>query len=386
MEKIYFRILSGALFLLILETSLAFSQPILFDGNEKVMNTDGDTRGIAVQGYYVYLADGNKGLKIINVSNPYVFVLTGRLPLPGCFIDQVAVDEDVAVLTDTANNRVHFVDVSAKMRPALMGSLDVEGETPRKVVAYRGLAFVVEYGDDPSDPDYFSGIEVFSYETEPASTQLTGIERVRDVAVSGKYLFAAVGDQLHVHKRIRSGFSTTRYHSIDFTPGDNVNSLTLYGNRLFAFGSELYVVTVFTFRFPGPDPFRTRETLLIFIANQISVPGDRENRRVDAAILDYGGGLTSAPSVFVLLTTMRCCGMCIYNSRTNNLQPFDFFDGSTESWISMQDVYEATEGRVQIFDSAFSEYFWNGLFSGGILAFGAIGDYGLGCVQVELRR
>ena len=111
---------------------------------EKNVNTDGDTRGMAVQDYYVYLADWARGLKIINMSNPHAYVLVGALALPGCFVEQVAVDNNIVVLTDTQNNRIHFVDAHDLMRPRLVESLDVNGDVPRRIDARDGKAFVLE--------------------------------------------------------------------------------------------------------------------------------------------------------------------------------------------------------------------------------------------------
>lgn len=346
---------------------------------EKNANTDGQARGIVVQDYYVYLADGAGGLKIINMSNPYAYVMAGSLSLPNCFVEQIAVDSNIVVLTDTQNHQVHFVDASDKMRPVLLQSLTVSGDVPRKIVAESGKAFILEYGDDPSAPDYFSGIEVFSYGATIESVQLTPINAIRTVAVDPGYILTGGGNEILLFHRDAIGFNTTPARTISLTAGEEIMSLSIWNQYLFAFGkNQLYAVGILKlYLFPYPP------ILLVWVLDQAAVPGDPENRKVSAALLDYGNGTTSDPYIYLLLTSLKGYGMFFFNKSTLELKPYNMYDVETSTWLVFRDVDEASEGEVKIYDSAFPEYFYPGVFKGGTFGLGAIGDYGLGYVQVK---
>ena len=384
----------------VLRAASAFA---LVDAMAKNLYTNGNTKGIAQMGYYIYLADGDKGLKIINVSNPRYFVTTGVLPMPG-FVEQVAVDSnDMAVLSDTKDKQIHFVDIYDKMRPELKWTLPARGDIPRAVIANAGMAFVVEYGKDPSDQDYFSGIEVFSYQPEAESIQLERIAGVRDVVVTSTHLFAAGGNHLYAYRRTSSGFEVKPETTLDFLGTEDIQSLALSGQYLFAFGTEqLYVILKpltpimpmpripieipglpeggtprFSFSAPESSPIE-----LTVIANA-RVDVEQENRKVSAAVLNYGNGLTSNPSIFILLTTLKSFGLFAFDGTTNTLSPASYMDLSTSEWIVFKNIYEETDRKIKIYDSAFSEYPYPGVLKGGIVGVGAVGDYGLGYVYFQ---
>ncbi|MCK4943073.1 MAG: hypothetical protein KAS65_05815, partial [Candidatus Aminicenantes bacterium] len=376
MKKINVKKFLVVLFLMLLWIYPVYSQ---IEVLEKNANTNGDTRGIAVQDYHVYLADGAGGFKIVNMSNPYLYVITGMLQMSGCFIEQVAVDGNIVILTDTLNNQIHFVDVSDKMRPELLESLTVTGDVPRRIAAEGGKAFVLEYGDDSTAPGYFSGVEVFSYQTTIGSVQLTPISNIQDVEVNASYVLAAGGNQLQLFRRNATGFNITPARILNFPAGEEIKSLDLYGMHLFAFGkNQLYAIVIFKFQlFPNPP------ILIVWLLDQIAVSGYQDNRNVNAAILDYGDGTTSAPYIYLLTTTLKSYGMFFFNTSTIELKAFSMYDLESSSWIVFRDVYDASDGKVKIYDSAFPEYFNPGAFKGGTFGLGAIGDYGLGYVQVK---
>lgn len=346
---------------------------------EKNANTDGDTRGIAVQDYYVYLADGTGGLKIINMSNPYCYVLTGALSLPGSFVEQVAVDSNIVVLTDTQNNRVHFVDVSDKMRPELLESPTVNGDVPRRIEAEGGRAFVLEYGDDPLAPGYFCGIEVFAYGITIESVQLTPVNNLRSLAVNADYVLTGGGNQILLFRRDAVGFVVTPARTTTLPANEEIQSLCLWNQYLFAFGKdELYAFGIFTLHlYPHPP------LLIVWPLAQEPVPGDPVNRRISASILDYGNGSTSDPVIYLLLTTQKEYGMFFFNSSTLVLRAFNMYDLESSTWVVFRDVDEASDGEIEIYDSAFPIHFYPGAFNGGTFGMGALGDYGLGYVQVK---
>jgi hypothetical protein len=346
---------------------------------EKSADTDGDTRGIAVQDYYVYLADGAGGLKIINMSNPYSYVLTGTLSIPGSFVEQVAVDHNIVVLTDTQNNRVHFVDVIDKMRPVLLETLTVNGDVPRRIEAEGGKAFVLEYGADMLAPDYFSGIEVFSYGVTIESVQLTEIAGIRDLAVNADYILTGGGSEIQIFRRDAVGFLTAPDWSVALPANEEIQSLSLWNQYLFAYGKDkLYGLGIFELHlYPNPP------ILIVWMLDQEPVPGDPVNRRVSASVLDYGNGSTSDPYIYLLLTSQKEYGLFYFNSSSLVLKAYMMYDYERSLWVMFRDVDEASEGEIKIYDSVFPLYFYPGAFRGGTFGLGAIGSYGLGYVQVK---
>ncbi len=362
--------------------------------------TDGQAMGVAVQGHYSYVADGTGGLKIINMSNPHGFLNYGRLHIPGGKIEQASVSGSLVVLTDTAASaagpfgRVHFVDVQDKMRPRLIGSLPLGGNKPHTVTSSGRTAFVVEYGDDPSD---FSGIEVFTcYGTSPRSTQLTAIPGIRDMTVSNKYVFAATSGSIIAYEKTLSGFSATEADRLAFPAGANINSVVLYSIYMFAFGDQLYVVgpilpdfsIVFRwvpFPFPGGIflDIIAAAPLELSIINRADIPGDRVSRRVDATIPELGGGVTTAPLVYILLTTRNCYGMYTFNYDTRDMAPFHILYRDSTAPAILFDIHAATDGKITIFDAVFPQHFSPGFFEGGLMGLGAIGSSGLGYIYLE---
>jgi hypothetical protein len=365
----------------------------LIDLKERYMDTGGDTRGIAVRNFHVFLAEGPQGLKIANLSNPNGVMITGLLSIPDSFVEQVAVDKDTVVLTDTRNRQIHFVNARDVHRPELLETLRARGDIPRRVVASGGKAYVVEYGDNPRALDYFAGIEVFSYAfgARPESRQLRAIERVRDVVLHRGYVFAAAGHQILAYRTSASGFSATPVTSFDLPRTEEIQSLTALDGYLFAFGNkELYVVgfVPIPIRIPGPEPLlppRDRKLPPLDLSIIASLPVDCEpdNRRIDATIADYGGGLTSGPNIVILLTTLKSYGLFGFNKTTRELRAFDIPDRSASATYVFRDVYEATEGRLRIYDSAFPEYFYPGWLRGGVMGIGALGENGFGWAHIQ---
>ena len=355
--------------------------------------TGGDARGIALRDHYVFLADGRGGLKIFNMSNPEVVMLTGRLVLPESFVDQVALDGDMVVLTDTRNKRIHLVDVWDVMRPRL-GKTHSLQDLPRAVAGAGGKAFVVVRGEPPSHTDYFSGIEVFSYGTKRETTQQVAIEDVRDLALRGAYVFVAAGNRLLVYQQSPTGIDSRPVDQVEFPETETIQSLALYQSYLFALGNEqLYVV--------GPVALNSLTPLIprpllphkikaqpreLRIYARAAVPGDLENRKVDAAVLDLGGGHTTEPYIAVLLTTRKGYGGFLFDKTTHTLTPYEMSDLRTLSSFTFRDVYELSEGRLVIYDSAFPDDFYPGFAQGGLMGVGAIGNMGLGYVYGRPSR
>lgn len=338
---------------------------------ERNVDTNGETRGIALRDFYAFLADGNAGLKIINMSNRSSFRMKGNLSLPGSFVEQVAVEGDMVVLTDTKKKQVHFVNAWDTSNPELLASLNAQGDTPRAAAVSAGMAYVVEYGEKPGTTGYFSGIESFSIEEKIKSVDLRKLRGARDIAARHPLVFVGGSNRLYTFETAGSGLSPKPIAIVTFPVGEDVQSIALFEEWIFVFGRmNLYAVHII-------NPLKPT------ILDKSPVPGCPDFRRVDAMILDLGGGKFSDPQVFILLTTLMSYGMYTFHMPSGKLSAFPMYDVKTSGWTYFRDVHKASDGEVEIFDSALSRYFYPGAFSGGTFGLGAIGGYGMGFVQVD---
>lgn len=388
--------LAAAGLLAILLSVFLFASPPLFSQvelREKHLDTDGDTRGLALRDHYVFLAEGRRGFKIINVRNPYRFIITGSLAVPGSFIDKLAVNEKMAVLADPDNRLIHFVDITDLMRPELKATLATSGDKPRRVRVDGEKAYVVERGDDPRRLGYFAGIEVFSCGRRMESLQLTGMKGVQDVLPSGDYLLAAAGNRIKAFPKSSRGFNTTEDAVLDLPAGQEIQSLSQCGRFIFAISQDkVYALAFFTLHLPFfiESPFlawpRLRFIRVLSTIAEAPVPGVAENRKVSSAIFEYGGGRTSEPVIYVLVTTQGSYGMLTFDPATRALTPVSITDLVTAASMTMRDVSALSGGGVRIYDSALPLYFYSGLTNGGIVGFGAGGEFGLGFVQANPRH
>jgi len=400
-NQYYVKTLRWTALVLLLVAAPLFSQLEIM---QYTVASGGDTRGIAVKGYHVYLANGNSGLKIINLTNPRYPLTTGALPLNGRFCDQVAVSGNMVGLTDTDNDFVCFVDAKDKMRPILKAALKAGGDIPRGLVMSNGKAFVVERGAHMAAPVYFSGVEVFDFAgTTVRSRQLTAIADVRDVAATSQYLLVATSHDLQVFSRTVGGFAAMPVTTVDFPVGEEIASITLHGQYLFAFGrNQLYVIGHIPLALvpvpgslspglPAKSPLSPalakeiakKPSLKLKILVQAAVAGDTENRRIDAATIVFGGGSTSRPKIYLLLTTRTSYGLYIFDPTAETLTPFDIFDWRAHEHLVLYDIHEASGGEISIYDAAFPEYFAPGWNCGGVMGIGALGPTGFGYAIID---
>ncbi|MFN6133536.1 MAG: Calx-beta domain-containing protein, partial [Synechococcaceae cyanobacterium] len=95
--------------------------------------------GIALDGSRAYVADWNRGLKVVDVSNPRLPVLQSSLELSGTTVN-VAVSDNYAYLA-SYDKGVRIIDISNPSKPRLLGSYTTS--SPAFGVTVQGaLAFV----------------------------------------------------------------------------------------------------------------------------------------------------------------------------------------------------------------------------------------------------
>ena len=123
-------------------------------------NTDGKARGVTVVGRYAYIADYEKGLKIINIVNPTNPVLAGSLDTDGLAVGVTVVD-DYAYVADN-DKGLKIINISTPANPSLVGGLSTHAATGVMVI-----------GDYAYIADYSYGLKIINIST-PANPSLVG--------------------------------------------------------------------------------------------------------------------------------------------------------------------------------------------------------------------
>lgn len=150
--------------------------------------TPDDTRTVVAGGNYACIANGQYGMKIVDISNPARPVETAVFPVPGD-TDGVAISGEYAYLAYPVRfqeniSRLVAVDISDPYHPAEAGTLTFPGFA-RGVAVSGGYAYVA---------DYNSGLRIIRI-ADPAHPVLTGSyamqSRARRIAVNGNYVYLA---------------------------------------------------------------------------------------------------------------------------------------------------------------------------------------------------
>ena len=106
-------------------------------------NTPGQARGVAVSGDYAYVADGERGLRVIDISTPGDPLEVGSYDTSG-YAESVEMLGRVAIVADGSGGVV-LVDCATPASPVELASYDTHGwATDVEVV--QGHAYVVENG------------------------------------------------------------------------------------------------------------------------------------------------------------------------------------------------------------------------------------------------
>ncbi len=146
------------------------------------VDTPGLAYGVTVAGNVAYVADADSGLQVIDISTPSSPVIVGSMITPGKSW-HAAIEGDVAYVADHTGGLL-AVDISDPANPALIGSVATADRALRVAVA-GNVAYVADYvGDlqvvDITDPTNLAII---------ASVDLPDI--VRDVTVAGDVAYVA---------------------------------------------------------------------------------------------------------------------------------------------------------------------------------------------------
>ena len=148
-------------------------------------DTSGDALGVQVVGNYAYVADGNSGLQIVDISDPTTPTRKGTYDTDGYALG-VQVVGNYAYVAD-GNSGLQIVDITDRANPTRKGTYDTDGN-----------AFGVQVvGNDAYVADGSSGLQIVDI-TDRANPRFKGNYdtdgNARNVQVVGKYYYLADSD------------------------------------------------------------------------------------------------------------------------------------------------------------------------------------------------
>ncbi len=323
------------------------------------LDTSGRARGVATQDQYAFVADGDDGLKILNISSPTNLKKTGAVGLPG-FAGRVAVEGDLAIVTDTTQNRIHLVDVSDKFSPVLMWTYQTL-DIVREVVIKGSVAFLAERGGDPLDPAYFSGVESVSCSltAAPASLNNAGIKDIRDVAATSGQVFAVSPNGLTILSRSAKGFVTAPLATLTISPTEDLQSIDARAEtHLLVLGKSLYLVDATVASNP-------------VVRDQTAISGYAQNRVVTSSgVLPSASSGSSSQPRFVRFaySTLHEYGIGVAELATQKI---------LFAALGV-DLDKQSKGRLRLHDIEMRGNFAALYASGDVFAVGVLDNYGLG--------
>jgi hypothetical protein len=146
------------------------------DNNKKLnptligsIDTDGKAWGVALSndGKKAYVANGYRGLKIIDISNPNYLTILGSIDIDGiAFGVALSNDGKKAYIADTSKD-LKIIDISNPKYPTLLGSIDTDGyalsvvlsNDDKKVYVANGKGLKIIDISNPNYPTLLSSID-----------------------------------------------------------------------------------------------------------------------------------------------------------------------------------------------------------------------------------
>ena len=165
---------------------------------------------------HIYVADRTAGLRAINVSNPAAPSESGAInivaPASGTAYTSFVLDNKAYVAYGTAGLRI--IDVANPNNPVLLGTIDTPGDA-RAVVVGNNHAYVA---------DRDSGVRVIdvSNPNQPVEVNNVATPRARGIAISGDYVYVAASDSGLVVLNIAVPASPVWLKSVPALYGENV--------------------------------------------------------------------------------------------------------------------------------------------------------------------
>ncbi len=227
------------------------------------ISTLDEAMDVVITNGYAYIADGEAGLVIIDVSNPASPSRIGSVDTDG-FAGGVDVSGSYAYIGDGTNGLV-VVDVSIPSAPLITGSYNTTG-TAARVAARSNYVYVADRDGampviDVSDP----------YNPSKAGLYYVAEQTANDIYINGGFLYL-VTDNSSINKlSLADPVAPVWEKGIGFGPNINISAIHGNGSYLFAAAGDgtFKIVDTAMNRVGDTDGYKTRE-----IAEDIFVSGN----------------------------------------------------------------------------------------------------------------
>ena len=165
--------------------------------------------GLAVDPPYILFADGDKGLRILDATDPANPTQVAQVDTLG-YIEGISYGGDIVYMS--AGSRIHMIDYSTPASPTYAGRIEDPVDWFQSATARGNTLFVA---------DYYGGFHVYDVST-PASPQSIGYfdsgDRTARIALDGDYAYIANGDEGVRILNVATPANVTQAAVID-TPG-----------------------------------------------------------------------------------------------------------------------------------------------------------------------
>ncbi len=185
-----------------------------------IYNTPGDAKGVAVVGDYAYVADYREGLRIIDITDPEDIDEVGSVDTPGR-AHRVDVWGDYAYVADGPSG-IRKIDISDKSNPWEQSRMDTPGDS-RDIAVSSDYGYVADYGNGVIKVVLGAMFESESIETHHLAFGI--VKRANTVYVADGYAGVTVFDNSLTE---RSSFNTS----------GSANGLAVLGDYVFVADGE----------------------------------------------------------------------------------------------------------------------------------------------------
>lgn len=326
-------------------------------------DTTGLARGVAEHEGLAFIADGIRGLAIIDVRMALQPVHTGTLDLPG-FNSRVATDGAFALLNDEQSSSLYVVDVSAPAQPALVATYQAPAPV-REIAVDDGFAVLVARSDDPGGAEGFDGLVAISYGSGPPATLGTlSLPGAADVGLRGAHLWAIAGERLVVFPRVSGALAPSAVGDLKI-PGESLQSLDVRPEPFVALlGKSLHVVDASTPAAPQ-------------VVDQQVVAGNATGRVVTAS--EVVTRTWSGEPYLHLFAPITVSGFVVSYS-TQDEYGRGWVVGQTGEILHLFQAYsvkQQSKGSARLYDIAMRSEVGARIGAGGTAVVGALDNHGL---------
>ncbi len=151
------------------------------------VETPGYAHSVTVVDQTAYLADGESGLQVIDVSNPLHPVIIGGIDIP-TYVTTLAINGNLVYIGGSSDKNLWVIDVSNPSIPVIVSDIDLTGQVGH-IAVNENMLYV-------ANPYYYKGLQIIEIKTpfNPDPFIVSSIETpglAYDVSVNGNIAYVA---------------------------------------------------------------------------------------------------------------------------------------------------------------------------------------------------